>query len=286
MIGRFQRRRSTAARLLQTPDGFALRLGPAAGPADPPDGIEIRAAPHQVAPCGRSCCAGPQPDPNQIPTAAGSAGSARPTGGRRKQRTTVMRTRRNIVAGAAAAALALTACGIAAAVPAGRRPGLLRCRRGTPRTASGSLSRGTSPRSSGTSCGRAGSCRGAAAAGGPVTGHRPAGPGQGQAGRRAARRAAGPGQVSARAVPVAARAAGTRSWRVPGPGGRGKPRLTASAWGVLFREAGEQGADPLGQWRHPPVLKQLQRPAQAGFGIAGRSGQPQHLRLRGKHLAQ
>ena len=38
MIGRFQRRRSTAARLLQSPDGFAWGLGLVAGPADLPDG--------------------------------------------------------------------------------------------------------------------------------------------------------------------------------------------------------------------------------------------------------
>ena len=55
---------------------------------------------------------------------------------------------------------------------------------------------------------------------------------------------------------------------------------------MLVREAGEQGAGLLGSWRHPPVLKQLQRPAQAGFGFAGLSGQTQHLRLRGKRLAQ
>jgi hypothetical protein len=78
----------------------------------------------------------------------------RPTGGRRKQRTTVMGTQRNMVTGIATAALALTACGIA--LPAGRRPGMLRCQRAMPRSALGSPGRGTSPGSSGTSCGWAG----------------------------------------------------------------------------------------------------------------------------------
>ena len=169
-----------------------------------------------------------------------------------------MRMRRNKVIGVAAAALAVTACGIAAS-NSGGIPGRirLRCQRGTrlrpprsptrrcsPRSsvidAAGRGSRGAAARHPGHRPGDArpdqasspvtgrGSCRGAAAAGGPVTGHWPAGPCQGQAGRRAARRAAGPGQVSARAVPVAARAAGTRPWRVPRPG-RPPARFTASA---------------------------------------------------------
>jgi hypothetical protein len=87
------------------------------------------------------------------------------------------------------------------APPAGRRPGMMRCQRGMLRPAPGSLGRGPRPGQAAHQMDWRGSRRGAAAAGGPVTGHRPAGPCQGQAGRRAARRAPGPGQVSARAAP-------------------------------------------------------------------------------------
>ena len=176
-----------------------------------------------------SCCGRCQQDGSQIATTPGFPHSARPTGGRRKQRTIVMRTRRNVVTGIAAAALALTAGGIAVGSSGGTPTGMLRRQPGRPRPAPGSPSRGTSPRSSGTSRGRPGIPPWRSGRGRTRQEARTSGPCQGRAGCRAARRAAVPGQVSARAVPVAARAAGTRPGRVPGPG-RPPARFTASAW--------------------------------------------------------
>ena len=48
-------------------------------------------------------------------------------------------------------------------------------------------------------------------------------------------------------------------------------------------EAGEQGTGPPGQYHHPPVLVELQRPAQAEFSLADRPGQP--LRARNNRTA-
>jgi len=53
---------------------------------------------------------------------------------------------------------------------------------------------------------------------------------------------------------------------------------------VLSGEAGEQGTGPPGQYHHLPVLVELQRPAQAGFGLVDRPGQPRHFGLRHQEL--
>ena len=197
-----------------------------------------------------------------------------------------MRTRRNLVTGIAAAALALTACGIAAGTSGGTPAGHAavsggQAPAGTWVTDQGDIVAGQAAHRVDGRESRAD----AAAAGGPGLGHGPAGPRPGQAGRRAARRAADRGQVSARAVPVAARAAGTRLWRVPGPG-RPAARFTASACSALFGEAGEQGAGPPGERHYPPVLVYLQRPAQVGFGLVQRPRQLRHFRPRHQELGQ
>ena len=56
-------------------------------------------------------CVRLQPDSSRTATVTGSAGSARPTGGRRNQRTIAMITRTKLVIGTLTAGLALAACG-------------------------------------------------------------------------------------------------------------------------------------------------------------------------------
>ena len=158
---------------------------------------------------------------------------------------------------------------------------MLRRQPGRPRPAPGSPSRGTSPRSSGTSRGRPGIPPWRSGRGRTRQEARTSGPCQGQAGCCAARRAAVPGQVSARAVPVAARPAGPAPGGSPAPGGR-QPGSRLQH-GAVPGEAGEQGTGPPGQYHHPPVLVELQRPAQAEFSLADRPGQP--LRARNNRTA-
>src|SRR6185312_10779453 len=78
-----------------------------------PGRIESWAFLHHIAPLTLGC-ARLQPDGSRTATVTGSAGSARPTGGRRKQRTIAMITRTKLVIGTLATGLALAACGTVA----------------------------------------------------------------------------------------------------------------------------------------------------------------------------
>jgi hypothetical protein len=221
MIGRF----STTARLLQAPAGFALRPGPVAGPADPPDGDRDPGRPAS----GRAVwtlvlrrpATRPQPDPNgggfcsfcaadrrppepkehshEDATKAGDRHSRRCAGGYR------LRPRRRLCRRDTGAP---PKSGISAAGADGQHV------HGNQGSRSGEAARHGE---------RGGAHPGATAADGPATVHRPGGSRPGEAGSRAERGGACPQQVSARAAPVAARApGGLAGGRVPRP--RVRPR--------------------------------------------------------------